>query len=96
MMRFHDTRFFTGTVSCDSYSIHFRSNQHLNQSPATGKNELLVKVRVLPGMRSDTISPNAQGPAVRKPINVNPRSKINGRFSARSLKLFFTLILSQW
>ena len=36
-----------------------------------------------------TISPNAQGPVVRKPINVNPRLKINGRFSARSLKLFF-------
>ena len=80
-MRFHDTRFFTGTVSCDLYSIHFRSNQHLKQIPATGKNELLVKVRVL--------SPNALGPVVRKPINVNPRLKINGSFSARSLKLFF-------
>ena len=36
-----------------------------------------------------TVSPNAQGPVVLKPINVNPRLKINGRFSARSLKLFF-------
>ena len=35
LVRFHDTRFFTGTLICDSYSIYSHSNQHLKQSPAT-------------------------------------------------------------
>ena len=31
VMRFHEIRFFTGTLSCESYSIHYRSKQHLNE-----------------------------------------------------------------